>query len=198
MFHKFLWLDTETTGLDPVENDIIQLAGYMIAPGKETQEFNFKMKPRNPEAIAQEALDTHGISKEEMMVYPDPSIIHKEFKRLLKKFVNPYDKNDKFILAGQNVQFDNNFVHEWFKKEGDKYWFSWVDYSQFDLKNLIIIYEMLTGKKLGQSRKLVNVAPALGVELPETEAHDALADIKATRECCNKIWQFIKKGHKNE
>jgi DNA polymerase-3 subunit epsilon len=105
------------------------------------------------------------------------------------RYVNPYDKTDKFILAGQNVQFDCDMMHQWFKKLGDDFWFSWVGYSQFDLKNLAILYEMKHKRKIFSSYKLGNICKVLGVELGN--AHDSLADIVATRKACTIIWSDI-------
>jgi DNA polymerase-3 subunit epsilon len=186
---KFLWLDTETTGLDAKKNDIIQVAG-IIETNDGGQEFNLRMAPFSPDNITQEAIDVHGISREKMLSYPDQSDTYLIFKKILKRYVNPYDKMDKFILSGQNVGFDSEMVKHWFLKNGDNYWFSFVSYAVFDLKTMIVLLEMTYGFKLFPNHKLSTVCKVMEIELED--AHDALADIRATRECCIKIWNLIR------
>jgi DNA polymerase III alpha subunit (gram-positive type) len=188
--YKFLWIDCETTGLDPVIHDPIQIAGIIVANGKE-EKFNFRCAPTNPDAPDIEgATKIHGITREEMMSYQNPYQTYATIISIFEKYINKYDKKDKFILSGQNVQFDCEMMHQWFKKLNDDYWFSWVGCSHFDLKNLAILYELKTKKRFG-SYKLGNICKCLGVEL--NNGHNAMDDIIATREACQIIWSKITK-----
>ena len=50
---KLLYFDTETTGLDPVRNGIIQIAGIIVIDGEVKEEFNIKMQPHENDEITQ-------------------------------------------------------------------------------------------------------------------------------------------------
>ena len=161
---KFLWLDTETTGLDPVLNDVIQIAGIIVS-GKRVEKFEFKCRPLNPKDAQPEALAVHGISLEEMMKFPDPRYTKDAIISIFKKYVNNYDKSDKFVLCGQNVGFDNDMMHHLFQKNGDKYWFSWVHRAHFDTINLAMLYELRQKRKVFKTYKLEEMCKTMGVDL---------------------------------
>lgn len=186
---KFLWIDTETTGVDPVLNDPIQISGVIVNKTIE-EEFNIFVQPRNRENISQEALDTHGITLEQMYDFDHPRTAHKELLSLFGKHVDKYNKYDKFVMAGKNPRFDDDFLREFFKKCGDSYWYSWVHHAKFDVTNLALIYEIQQRAKVFNDYKLSTIAKKLNVELGE-DAHDAMADIKATREVAKVLFKTI-------
>lgn len=188
---RFLWVDCETTGLDPVKNDIIQLSGILEIPGGYAEEFDFKIAPINWGDITKEALDCNGMTLVQLKTYSPASKIHLQFKKMLFNWVNPFDPKDKLILCGQNVLFDNNFIDQFCRKQGDKFWMSCVTSGTFDLRTLSVAYEIFLNKKIFKSYSLSNICKVLNVEL--INAHNALSDIKATRECCLKIWNIITK-----
>jgi DNA polymerase III epsilon subunit-like protein len=189
---KILWVDVETTGLDFNTNEIIQLAGIMECTEKHiAQEFNVKIRPTNFDAIDQEAVKIHGFSKATMKTFNPPEIVYDQFKEFLYRWVDPFKKETRAILGGQNVLFDSQFIDSFFNKNGDKYWRSFVTPGVFDLKNLTIMYEIFKNKKIFDSYKLSRVCEILDVEL--ITAHDAFSDIVATRECCLKLWNSITK-----
>ena len=72
---KVIYFDTETTGLDPVKNDIIQLACIIEIDNQVVDEFEFKIKPFDFQNISQEALDVHGYTLEMLREFPGPDII---------------------------------------------------------------------------------------------------------------------------
>ena len=186
---RLLWVDCETTGLDPVKNDIIQLAGILEIPGIKLEEFNFKVAPLDYETITKEAMDCNKIETSDLRNFPPAFQVHLEFKQLLFKWCNPFDPTTKLILCGQNVQFDSNFIQNFCEKQGDKFWRACVTSGAFDLKTLSVAYEIHRKKKIFKSYSLGSICETLGVKL--TNAHDAMADIKATRECCLEIWNGI-------
>lgn len=189
---KFLWTDTETTGLNPEVNEIIQLAGIIESPGEYAAEFSYDIKPTNFDAISEDAFSAHKITVKEMRTFRDPAEVHAKFKKLLFKYVNPFNKDDKLILAGQNVTFDANFIDSFCKRNNDKYFRACVTSGTFDLRTMSVALEIFRNVKLFQSYTLTAICDVLNVRLDN--AHNALADIKATRECCIKIYNEIVKG----
>jgi len=175
---KVLYFDTETTGLDPVRNDIIQLAGLVEIDGEIKDEFNIRCLPFSFENISPEALEVHGITIEELKKYQSPQSAYREFMGVLSKHCNKFDRSDKFYPAGFQVNFDINFLSEWFKKNGDTYLGSWLNWKAIDPLSILRWFDYMGIISL-PSYKLEKVCEHYGIEI---DAHDALSDIKATRE----------------
>jgi DNA polymerase III, epsilon subunit and related 3''-5'' exonucleases len=183
---KILWFDTETTGLDPVKNDIIQLAGLIEIDGKMVEEFDFKCAPFSCENISQEALSIHGMTKEQILKFPMPEKIQCDFTELLAKHCDKFNKADKFYPAGFNVKFDIDFLAQWFKKCGDNYLGSWINWRALD--PLPMLYMMdFKGELSLPNYKLETVAKHFGVDL--FRVHDAISDVRATRLLMNLLMQ---------
>lgn len=180
---KVLYFDTETTGLDPKINDIIQLAMIIEIDGVVKGEYNFKCQPFDYDSIEPEALLTHGIKVDEIRTFPKPAAFYNDLMMVFDGCVDRFNKADKFLPAGYNTVFDLNFLAEFLKKAnpGDKYGLgSFIKWAPFDLLAHLRNKAFVKGSDL-PNFKLETVAKAHGIEL---DAHDALADIRAARELC--------------
>lgn len=82
---KIIWFDTETTGLDSKENDIISLSGYLEIDRKIVETFDYKMKPFNMKNISKEALDVNGFTLEQLESFPSPLVAKKDLEKKVKK-----------------------------------------------------------------------------------------------------------------
>lgn len=185
MKHKYLFIDTETTGKQPVDKySLIQVAGVICEEEDdrsltEVSSFNLRMAPWPNDLIEAQALEVNGETIERIRTYPDPCSVHKEFTRLLKQHVDPFNKKDKFHLVAFNASFDMDHLRSWFKKCGDEYFGSWCWFPPIEVMTL-------AAEKLRSCRsemvnfKLSTVAERLGVSLEN--AHDALADTLAMKE----------------
>ena len=136
---KLLWIDTETTGLNKEKCDIIQIAGIVVIDGEEKERFNFHCQPINYENIEQNALDKTGLTIEKIKTFPNTQETYRKFKELLCKYIDPYNKEDKFYIAGHNVKFDLEFIQSFFNKMGDKYCMSFFKHFVVDLMSLCTI-----------------------------------------------------------
>ena len=58
---KLFYLDTETTGLHAIKNDIIQMGGIIEINRQVQTTFNFRCKPINWDASTKESIAVHGI-----------------------------------------------------------------------------------------------------------------------------------------
>jgi DNA polymerase-3 subunit epsilon len=180
---KILWLDTETTGLSPYTNDVIQI-GYIVEyDGLIVESGEFKCQPWDPSTVTEKACEVHGMSVDEMMEFEAPIKTYNKFNRLLDTHINRFDKTDKFIMAGYNVGFDFNMMQQWWKKAGASYWGSYFEYKQFDVYPLVFMYAQRYGWDV-VNHKLETIAPFLGIEI---NAHDAVGDIMATRDVYMKL-----------
>jgi DNA polymerase III subunit epsilon len=174
--NKILWIDTETTGLKPWENGIIQLAGFIEVGGELKDEFNYTCAPFPRDIISPYACEVHGIAESVFRTYPCPKAVKKDFTTTMDKYVNKYNKEDKFIIGGYNTKFDINFLNHWFKKQDDPYFFSYAFVDPIDVLAMIRGYFKQNGIKL-ENNKLTTVARYFEIEV---DFHDAMGDIMAT------------------
>lgn len=175
---KILYFDVETTGLNALQNDIIQLSGIVEIGGEVKDEFNFKMQPFSYENISAEALEANGLSVEKIKTFPTPQDTHKSFCKVLEKWCNKFDRSDKFYPAGYNVKFDIDFLAKFFLKNEDNYLGSWINWHALDA--LPFLYAMdFKGEIALPNCKLSTICEHFKIELT---AHDALSDVRAARE----------------
>lgn len=97
-------LDIETTGLNPEENSIIEI-GAIDFYNPENQ-FNQTCRIRDNSIINQGALDVNGYSVKELR-----DSINQSEKELLTNFITWIKKIQRRTIAGQNVNFDLNFLN---------------------------------------------------------------------------------------
>jgi len=185
---KLLYFDTETTGVDPIINDIIQISGIVEINDVVKEEFNFKVKPHSFENISQQALDVNGITIEELKTYPEPKIVLNKLIAIFDKYIFKFNKTDKFFLCGHNIRFDVDFLFQFCKKCNFNYLGSYLDYHKADTMGLLM--SLMIARKIPVSGiKLVNACEENNIEL--LSAHDALADIRATRLLWKKLCERI-------
>ena len=184
---KFLYLDCETTGLDPNVHGVIQVAcivtyGDTIDTAHEVDRLNLFYNPKSIGCkIDKEALEINGRTKKEIKKFPKDS-----FKKLItffEKHINPFDKEDKFLVVGQNVKFDVEFLHGWAKREEFKFMGSYVDWRVID--TLVIARLMYAlGHINPPDFKLATLCMEYGLEVPD---HNAMTDIVATKKLLKRM-----------
>lgn len=187
---KIWYLDTETVGLNPIKNGIIQISGIIEINGEVKEEFDFKCRTFPQDLINEEALKVNGYTKEQIDSFEEPVAVYRKLVTILNKYVNRYDKKDKFYLLGQKIDFDNRFMEEWFKKCGDQYFYSYRHYGMVDLISLTTMMEVC-GLYKGVNKKLETVAKEFGIDTSSLQLHNALNDIKVTREVFHKYCNII-------
>lgn len=188
---KLLWLDVETTGLNKEKCDIIQLAGIIVIDGEEKERFNLHAQPINWENIEPTSFEKTGMTLEKLKELPMPQEMYMKFVSILNKYINPYDRDDKFYIAGHNVRFDLEFLNNFFIKMGNKYFGSYFYYHTVDLLALVTILH--TAGLINLSTfKLGDIARYLDIHV-DGDLHDAQTDIDLTRKCfCKLVKEYIK------
>jgi DNA polymerase III epsilon subunit-like protein len=106
----------------------------------------------------------------------------------LDTYVDKYNKNDKFIPVGYNVNFDIGFLREFFLKNGNKYYGSYFDYHFLDGMALTFFMRYI-GKLNLENYRLETSCKHYGIEI---NAHDALSDIEGTRDLILQIAKELK------
>jgi DNA polymerase-3 subunit epsilon len=188
---KILWFDCETTGLNPIQNDIISLAMIIEIDGEIKDKLYLKIQPHSFENISDEALKINGFTKEDLKTFLPPKEAHKQIVSFFAKYVDKFKKfktmEDKLIPAGYNVLFDIQFLSEFFKKCGDNYFGSFIDYHKLDVASIVLFLQM--HKKIDiKGYKLINVAEYLQASI---DAHNAESDIAVTRDIAYKLLNKI-------
>ncbi len=179
-------VDTETSGLHFQKNEIIQLAACAINPRsleiEKDKSFSTYIKPLKPENWSEKAESIHGVSLKDLENAIHPKVAWKDFC----SFVNRYNPKGSIwtapMPAGQNTQFDLNFMNELCRKYGP--WDSKYDsqalfnHNSLDIKELIFFWCHDTG--FVPNLKLDTFRDFVGLSKEGT--HDALTDVLHTAE----------------
>ena len=185
---KIWWFDIESTGLDPYRNDIISLACIIDIDGEIKEKFKLNIQPFNWDNIELSALKVNRITMEQLKTFMTPKKALEKLKFYLNKYVDPYNSNDKFQPGGYNNDFDIKFMSNFFRKCGDKYFGSWIDYHRFDPQS-IMQFLHLKGDIDLPNYKLKTIADYFGIKINN---HEPMSDIKTTREIVYKLLPRIK------
>lgn len=180
--NKILWLDLETTGISSEKNGIIELAAMIMINNKITGSFNAEINPKSYNKkieIKKEALKINGYTKKDFKHFGKSPDQFKYFTEWLDKYVNKYDKTDKFVISGYNSRFDIDFLRAWFEDNDHKYYGSY--FSNYDNDVFAFIKKLWASGHISgtENLKLPTICEYFGIEL---DAHNAIDDIEATIE----------------
>ena len=178
---KLFFYDLETTGTNPGRNGIHQISGEIEIDGKTVETFDFKVQP-NPKAIIEDAALAVGeVTREQIMAYPPMGQVYTQLVGMLGKYVDKFNKADKFHLVGYNNRgFDDNFFRGFFLQNGDKYFGSWFWADSIDV--LVLASTFLADRRAElRDFKLATVADFLGIDTTAGKLHDASFDIFVTK-----------------
>lgn len=190
---KLFFCDVETTGVDPLRHGVTQVAGeigYLRPEGEYDSKtaFNFPVAPFPGDAIEQSALDVQKKTRAEIEASPAPAEVFRKLKRIAEGHVDKYEPTDKLFFVAYNSPFDNAFMREFWRKNGDRYFGSlfWTP----DLCVMRLAAERLRfDRDRFANFKLATVAEALGVmgAFDGASLHDASTDIRLTRDIYLKL-----------
>ena len=189
---KIIFIDTETGGVNTEKSALIQLSGIIRVNKKDVETFNFFIKPFENSEVNEKALEVQGRTLEELKTekYVEEKEVYKQFVNLLDKYVDKYDKTDKFIVAGYNVRFDVDMLKAFFQRHGNNFLFSYLDSSMLDPLYSIRLLQVAGILPILENNKLETWCKHFGIEL---KAHDSLEDVKATKKIIGKLIELIKK-----
>lgn len=178
---KLFFFDLETTGTNPARHGIHQISGQIVIDGETKENFNWHVRP-NPRAIIDpQALQVSGVTEQQILSYPPMKEVYDELVDMLARYVDRYDRTDKFFLAGyNNTSFDNNFLRGFFRQNGDEYFGSWFWSNAIDVMVLATQY-LLPHRHEMANFKLSTVADFLNIKVDESKLHGADYDIYLTR-----------------
>ena len=190
--NKIIFIDTETGGVNPEKAALIQLSGIIRIDKKDVEKFNFYIKPFENSEVTEKALEVQGRTLEELKTdkYVEEKEVYKQFINLLDKYIDKYDRTDKFIVAGYNVRFDVDILKAFFQRHGNNFLFSYLDSSMLDPLYSIRLLQIAEILPVLENNKLETWCKHFGIEL---KAHDSLEDIEATKKLIGKLILLIRK-----
>ena len=190
--NKIIFIDTETGGVNPEKSALIQLSGIIRIDKKDVEKFNFYIKPFENSEVTEKALEVQGRTLEELKTdkYVEEKEVYKQFINLLDKYIDKYDKTDKFIVAGYNVRFDVDILKALFQRHGNNFLFSYLDSSMLDPLYSIRLLQIAGILPVLENNKLETWCKHFGIEL---KTHDSLEDIVATKKLIGKLISLIRK-----
>ena len=166
---SYVIMDIETTGLDPVNDEIIEIGAIKVA-GKEIKDmFNMLAKPEK--ALPPNITDLTGISSE-MLANELP------IKPVISKFA---DFIGNSILIAHNAEFDISFLRNKMKKWLNK------DIDNFVICTLLISRDILPNL---ENHKLPTIGHYFGLET--ANRHRAIGDSTLTYEIWLKLLEKLK------
>lgn len=178
---KLVFFDLETTGTNPGKHGIHQISGQIVIDGVIKETFDFHVQPNPRAMIEDEALKVGGVTREQILAYPPMQQVYQEFVAMLGKYVDKFNKKDKFFLVGyNNAAFDNQFLRGFFLQNGDVYFGSWFWSNSIDVMVLASAY-LASRRPDMENFKLSTVAKTLGVNVNDESLHDAMYDIELTK-----------------
>lgn len=177
-----IFYDVETTGVNYKKNAMHQLVGLVEVDDEVVESFDFKLRPHPKAEITPEALRICGKTEEELKAYPPTAVGHRDFKTLLARHVDKYDKASKAYLVGFNNRFfDDQFLRKHFELQSDDFFNAWFWGDTLDV--FVLASEYLIDRRPGMSSfKLHRVATTLGLEADKSKTHDAFYDVNLTRQ----------------
>lgn len=190
---KLLFLDIETTGIPCPASGLIQLSGAVEVDCEVKEKFNFRMRPFPEDVVSDEALTVNGASRAALAGYGDPRRVFEKFVGLLGKYVDRYDRSDKFHLVAYNARFDSDHLRAWFEKCADRYFGSWFWHPAIDVMSLAAVVLMRERPEIADY-KLTTLAAVMGLPVNEDAVHDAEYDAELTRQLFHRLLESWDKG----
>lgn len=158
------FIDIETTGLNLIRHEIIEIGCILVNPDLEViEEFEIKIKPEHPEDADPTSLKIN---------HYDPEV-WRDAKSLKQAMVFLASKVEGAIMVGQNIAFDSSFLDYAFAKIG--------------LSNPMHYHKLdtiaIAWAKMHRDPELIHfslreMCLRFGIENPK--AHTALSDARAT------------------
>ena len=201
---KLVFIDVETTGVNPERNGLIQISGCVQIGNQIMESFDYFVRPFPSDEIEEQALQVTGIDCRQLLPpgspgflqvpgqeFYDPHDIYARLQVMFGRYVDQYDKTDKFQFVGYNSHsFDMPFLRSFWQKNGDRFFGSWFWYPCLDV---MLIWAQLLQSKRPQLAdfKLATLARHCQIDVDDKRLHDSQYDIELTRQLLLKACDII-------
>lgn len=180
------FFDTETSGLMPDRHGILQIAWIIEKNGAVLRERVMDVKPGVID-LNLNALAVNNFTLERMMVARDAQVVLEELRNDVKLAVGG---GPALTPCGHNVKFDIDFLHALARGCNATWWLNFGQNDYLNLKKPLCTVAMChwldyAGVLSLPDYKLTTCCKGLDIEL--VGAHDALQDVRATRQLFHKL-----------
>jgi len=189
---KKIYIDLETTGPKHWIHGVHQISGIIKAKG-EINPFDFKVRPFGEDIVDPKALEACNITIERIAKYPKAHYVWDELHTLLKQYINPFDKKDKFICYAYNAPFDESFFRSWLIKQNFLYFGSFFHSPLNCVMQKALVVLGYDRNKLN-SNSLSDTCRYFGIEIDESRLHDAIYDVELTVKLDEELDKRLEKG----
>lgn len=173
MRNKLFWVDTETTGIDPTKDSIVEL--YAILD-KSEEEIELQCRPVPESRITKEALAINRKTVEEIQQYPPAE---DSVQYLIHKLIPVVNNSGKLIISGWNAFFDYQFLRQMFAREFCKPVFDEIfSYHVLDVSSIALMCLNQEWIKIYREISLSVFTEYLGID---HEPHSAKSDCLAAK-----------------
>ena len=168
----YLCADTETTGVDALNDRIIQIViATADEDGNVIEHWEWFINPDVP--VPDEAAEVHGFSNEYLAENGRPAA------EVFAEAIGVFREHWKLIQVQYNMNFDLTFLDAEFKRWGiaDNFGAGMSEYTRlYDC----YVTDRACDKYRKGKRKLLNLADHYGIEYDPESLHNALADVTLT------------------
>lgn len=188
-------VDTETTGFDPIVNDVIELSIYRL---NDDIQKTWCLKPFNKDGIEQGALRVNGHKREDLVgetkfgrdTYLDPNKVLVEIENFL---MEDNSLSEDRILLGQNPSFDKLFMEHLWKKCNT---FGSFPFGRKIIDTIQIV--LLMDLAIGHKRDAYGLGSLVkDFDIKKDKAHRADSDTRMTKDLWLKLLDIAKEAFGN-
>lgn len=179
-----VFFDTETSGVLPYKHEIIQIGAAAMVDGELVSEFEAKIR-FDPDVADPDALEMNSYDPQEWAETAEhPEDVHKRFAEWAKQYQRLYvSNNGKKYRVCQMVAHNAAFDMEFYRRFLAKHNIQWGAFYFHPLCTMQLAMWLFDRKENRPTNyKLGTLCDFLGLEVEEDDAHDALADVRATAE----------------
>ncbi len=166
-----IFIDIETTGLNPIVDDILSIGLYQLSTGKTFHKYLPLEKQKN---IPKEITDINGITEKDLI--NSTALTQKDIDEIIKVF--QIGENRLTMWVGKNL-FDAAFLTCYFREH------NLTDYGKFLFQNATEFAKLYLTPYNVRDFSKDHVAKMFLLDLPEH--HGALSDCKTEAQICEKI-----------
>ncbi len=179
---KTVWTSLRTAGRSSFKNGIIQASFIIDFDGTLKAKETFFMYPAHKE-IDEAAVHAMGFTPEQLKSFPLPMNAFKSIMDFLERFIDPMDREDKFVIGGYNcLRSDIGFLRTFWYDNNNRFFHSYFQNGAIDL---IAVSKWLQLTKVIKPEllddKLETLAKYLGIPVPDKR--DANIDVTLIRDC---------------
>lgn len=168
----YVVFDTETTGLTPSSDEIVQIAAVRVVNGRRVKREVFDTLVDPARAIPPSSTEVHGITDDMVKGAPSMTEAGKRF----------HDFARGAVLVAHNAPFDMEFLRRHEKSMGVRF-----DHPVLDTVLLsAVVYGQL------EQHSLDALTARLGITIPEEARHTAIGDTVATADAFLKLMPMLK------